>query len=46
MLNAYQPAPGEVVVSKAPLWDHAALWLLLLTLLTADWVLRRWWGLA
>jgi uncharacterized membrane protein len=46
MLNTYQTAPGEVVVYKTSLWDHAALWLLLLTLLTADWMLRRWWGLA
>jgi uncharacterized membrane protein len=46
ILNACKTAPGEVVVHKTPLWDHAALWLLLLTLLTADWMLRRWWGLA
>src|SRR6516162_4471584 len=46
LLNTYQTAPGEVVVYKTSLWDHAALWLLLLTLLTADWMLRRWWGLA
>jgi uncharacterized membrane protein len=46
LLNTYQSAPGEVVVYKTSLWDHPALWLLLLTLLTADWMLRRWWGLA
>jgi hypothetical protein len=46
ILNTYQTAPGEVVVYKTPLWDHAAVWFLLLALLTADWVLRRWWGLA
>jgi uncharacterized membrane protein len=39
-------APGEVVVRKAPLWDHPAVWGLLLALLSVDWVLRRWWGLA
>jgi uncharacterized membrane protein len=46
ILNACKTAPGEVVVRKTPLWDHAALWLLLLSFLTADWMLRRWWGLA
>jgi uncharacterized membrane protein len=46
LLNTYQTAPGQVVVYKTSLWDHAALWLLLLTLLTMEWVLRRWWGLA
>jgi uncharacterized membrane protein len=46
ILNACKAAPGEVVVHKTPLWDHAGLWLVLLTLLTADWMLRRWWGLA
>jgi hypothetical protein len=46
LLNTYQTAPCEVVVYKTSLWDHAALWLLLLTLLTVDWMLRRWWGLA
>lgn len=46
LLNTYQTAPGEVVVYKTSLWDHPAIWLLLLTLLTADWMLRRWWGLA
>jgi len=35
-----------VIVHKTPLWDHAGLWLLLLMLLTTDWMLRRWWGLA
>jgi uncharacterized membrane protein len=44
--NAHQSKPGEVVVHKTALWDHPALWLLLLALLTADWLLRRWWGLA
>ena len=46
ILNACKTAPGEVVVRKTPLWDHAGLWLLLLSFLTADWMLRRWWGLA
>jgi uncharacterized membrane protein len=46
LLGSYGSTPGEVVVQKVPLWDHAALWALLLTLLATEWVLRRWWGLA
>jgi uncharacterized membrane protein len=46
LLATYRTAPGEVVVQKVPLWDNAALWLLLLALLATEWVLRRWWGLA
>jgi uncharacterized membrane protein len=46
ILNACKPAPGKVVVRKTPIWDHAGLWLLLLCTLLADWMLRRWWGLA
>jgi uncharacterized membrane protein len=46
LLGGYGTAPGEVMVQKVPLWDHAALWGLLLALLAAEWVLRRWWGLA
>jgi uncharacterized membrane protein len=46
LLGTYGTAPGEVVVQKVPLWDHAALWAALLALLSAEWVLRRWWGLA
>jgi uncharacterized membrane protein len=44
--GGYGSTPGEVVVRKAPAWDHAVLWLLLVGLLAADWVLRRSWGLA
>jgi uncharacterized membrane protein len=44
--GGYTSTPGEVVVQKAPLWDHAGLWFLLLGLLATDWVLRRSWGLA
>jgi hypothetical protein len=45
LLRGMGSAPGEVVVRKAPLWDNPAVWGLLLALLTADWCLRRWWGL-
>jgi uncharacterized membrane protein len=46
VLRGATAAEGEVVVQKVPLWDHPALWGLLLALLTAEWCLRRWWGLA
>jgi uncharacterized membrane protein len=46
LLDGYAATPGEVVVQKVPLWDQAGLWLLLLGLLAAEWLLRRWWGLA
>jgi hypothetical protein len=46
LLRGAAAAEGEVVVQKVPLWDHPALWGLLLALLTVDWCLRRWWGLA
>jgi uncharacterized membrane protein len=45
LLGGYHTTPGEVVVQKVPLWDHAGLWLLLLALLATEWLLRRWWGL-
>ena len=45
LLRGYRSTPGEVVVQKVPLWDRPALWFLLLALLAAEWVLRRWRGL-
>jgi uncharacterized membrane protein len=46
LLGSYQTVPGEAVVHRAPVWDNAALWVLLLALLTIEWILRRSWGLA
>jgi hypothetical protein len=46
VLGGCAGTPGEVVVQKVPAWDHPALWLVLLVLLTAEWVLRRRRGLA
>ena len=46
LLGGLNTSPGEVVVHKAPRWDNAGWWLLLIGLLTAEWSLRRWWGLA
>ncbi len=45
LLSGFAAAPGEVVVQKVPEWDSAALWLLLLGLLAAEWVVRRRRGL-
>jgi hypothetical protein len=46
LLRGAESSQGKVVVRKVPLWDHPALWGLLLALLTVEWCLRRWWGLA
>ena len=46
LLSPQKSTPGEVVVQKVPAWDRSLLWLVLLGLLTADWALRRWAGLA
>jgi uncharacterized membrane protein len=46
LLRSYSSTEGEVLVQRTPLWDHPLLWSLLLVLLTVDWCLRRWWGLA
>lgn len=32
---------GDVVVSQTPLWDHPALWAVILLLLAAEWIMRR-----
>jgi uncharacterized membrane protein len=46
LVSSYQTSPGEVVVHRSPLWDTPALWFVLVALLTLEWLLRRWWGLA
>jgi hypothetical protein len=46
LMRSFSTVPGEVVVTRSPLWDHPVLWLALVLLLTLDWVVRRWWGLA
>ncbi|HEV3023572.1 MAG TPA: glutamine amidotransferase, partial [Pirellulales bacterium] len=45
-LASYTDTPGEVAVYRSPLWDRAWLWCLLLTLLSAEWIVRRMKGLA
>jgi hypothetical protein len=32
---------GDVVVSRTPLWDHPALWAMILLLLSMEWIMRR-----
>ena len=41
----WRPAVIEVV-NRSPLWDRPVLWLILLGVLSAEWVLRRFKGLA
>ena len=41
LLKGYQSGSGEVVVSKAPVWDHPLLWTCLVGLLTIEWVAAR-----
>jgi uncharacterized membrane protein len=45
-LAVRETSPGEVYVSRSPVWDHPALWLLLLGLLSTEWIVRRVKGLA
>jgi uncharacterized membrane protein len=46
LLAANSEDPGEVIVSRVPVWDHPALWGLLIGLLTVEWVVRKVKGLA
>jgi hypothetical protein len=45
-LKSYPRGEGETIVQRAPAWDHPGLWLLLVALLTIEWIWRRWLGLA
>ena len=45
VISSYEPAPGERTVWREPLWDHLAFWLVLLAVLTGDWIVRRKRGL-
>ena len=45
-LDSSAKAPGEIVVHRTPVWDHPALWLVLLGLLATEWTVRRRRGLA
>jgi uncharacterized membrane protein len=46
LLGVRPDASVRLVVTRWPLWDNPLLWLLLLGLLTSEWVLRRRKGLA
>jgi hypothetical protein len=46
LLRGYHAIPGEVIVSRSPLWDTPILMLALIGLLTTEWVMRRAKGLA
>ncbi len=45
LLRSYHAGQSEVVVSKSPAWDKPALWMLLVGLLTTEWIVRRLKGL-
>ena len=45
-LEAHPEAAVSEIVTHSPLWDRALLWLILLCLLSCDWILRRFKGLA
>jgi uncharacterized membrane protein len=46
LLESVKPTPGEAVISRRPAWDRPVLWFLLLMLLTVEWMVRRYHGLA
>jgi hypothetical protein len=46
ILKSYKSVPGDSAVYKVPVWDRAWLWLVLIGLLTLEWVVRRATGLA
>ncbi len=41
LLHDMRTTPGEAIVSRQPLWDRPWLWLIIIGLLTAEWVMRR-----
>ncbi len=45
VLGRHPDASVRLVVSRWPLWDHPLLWLLVLGLLSTEWILRRLKGL-
>jgi hypothetical protein len=46
LLVAHAEATATEVVTRSPLWDTPPLWLLLLGLLSSEWILRRLKGMA
>ena len=45
-LASRETGPGEVLVSRSPVWDRPPVWMLLIGLLSAEWIVRRARGLA
>ena len=41
LLQTFGVAPGESLIHKLPIWDRWIVWILLLGLLAAEWILRR-----
>jgi uncharacterized membrane protein len=41
LLKEMRSTPGDAIVSRQPRWDSPWLWLLMIGLLTAEWVMRR-----
>jgi uncharacterized membrane protein len=46
LLDSVKPAEGDAVIARQPAWDNPIFWLMLLTLLVVEWVVRRYRGLA
>jgi uncharacterized membrane protein len=46
LLGRHQDASIQTILTRSPLWDTPLLWLLLLGLLSAEWIVRRMRGLA
>ncbi len=46
LLGRHQDASIRTIVNRSPMWDTPVLWLILLGLLSTEWVLRRLKGLA
>ena len=46
LLAEHPEAAVDEVVTRSPLWDRPWLWLLLLGMLSSEWIVRRFKGLA
>lgn len=46
LLAGHPEAPVSEVITHSPIWDSPLLWLLMLGLLTSEWIIRRFKGLA
>jgi len=46
LLGRHKDATVQTIVTRSPVWDNPFFWLLFLSLLSAEWILRRVKGLA